>query len=62
MRATYNSGRFVQFASLAKAFKGTFSQFMYKIASDHGEIFDFVSKNYELCRDWWENERPCGKA
>jgi len=60
MNATKNSGRFVQFASLSRALmdKGLdWNNYLNYLAKNHGEVFDFVAENYQLCAEWWISEK-----
>ena len=57
MRASEKSGRFIQYVSMAKASNDPLDTFLERIASDHGDLFDFVSENFDVCMVWWLNAK-----
>lgn len=57
MKASARSGRFIQYVSLAKATNQPLEEFIEHLARDHGDVFDFVIENFDVCMVWWINAK-----
>lgn len=57
MKASENSARFVQFVSMAKRSNESFDLFIERLSRDHGDVFDYVAQNFDVCMVWWLNAK-----